>query len=151
MVGCSGDDHSIVVDSGDRFGCFWSLFPLIVLRKLRGAGRKARLLGVLREHRRQFVWGANLRAWQHALSQSTLRLESFHRKRLFIETLEDVLKIYDHGRPTRSSALLLSFFSNSKHLSHNCCWATASTKTHVVLKHLLQDCDESLPEVDESG
>jgi hypothetical protein len=25
MVGSSGNDHSIVVDSGDRFGCF-SLF-----------------------------------------------------------------------------------------------------------------------------
>jgi hypothetical protein len=55
MLGSSGDDHSIVVDSGDRFGCFWPLFPLLVLRKLRGTGRKARLAGVLRKCWRQFV------------------------------------------------------------------------------------------------
>jgi hypothetical protein len=39
MVGSSGNDHSIVVDSGDRFGCFWPLFPRLVVRKLRRTGR----------------------------------------------------------------------------------------------------------------
>ena len=37
-----GNDHSIVVDRGDRFGCFWPLFPLMVLHKLRRTGRQAR-------------------------------------------------------------------------------------------------------------
>jgi hypothetical protein len=57
MVGSSGDDHSIAVDSGDRFGCFWPLFPLLVLRSLRRTGPK---VGILRKYRRQFMWGANL-------------------------------------------------------------------------------------------
>jgi hypothetical protein len=45
MVGSSGNDHSIVVDRWDRFGCFWPLFPLLV----RGTGRQARLVGILRK------------------------------------------------------------------------------------------------------
>jgi hypothetical protein len=53
-------DHSIVVNSGDRFGCFWPLFQLLVLRKLRRTGLEARLVGVLRKHLGQFMCGANL-------------------------------------------------------------------------------------------
>ena len=41
MVGSSGNDHSIVVDREDHFGCFWPLFPLLVLHKLRRIGRQA--------------------------------------------------------------------------------------------------------------
>jgi hypothetical protein len=40
---------SNVVDSGDSFGCFWPLFPPLVLRELRGTGRQARLAGILRK------------------------------------------------------------------------------------------------------
>jgi hypothetical protein len=59
MVGSSGNDDFIVVDSGDRFGCFWPLFPLLVPHKLRGAGRQARLVGVPSKRRRQLTRGAN--------------------------------------------------------------------------------------------
>jgi hypothetical protein len=54
-VGSSGNDHSILADRGDRFGCFWTLFPPLVLRKLRRTGRQARLVGTLRKHRDLFL------------------------------------------------------------------------------------------------
>jgi hypothetical protein len=57
MVGSSGNDHSIVVDRGDRFGCFWPLFPLLVLRKFFRKGRLARLVGILRKYRVLFLAG----------------------------------------------------------------------------------------------
>jgi hypothetical protein len=38
MVGSSGNDHSMVVDRGDRFVNFWPLFPLPVPRELRATG-----------------------------------------------------------------------------------------------------------------
>ena len=58
MVGSSGNDHSIVVDRGDRrFGCFWRpLFSVMVLRMLRRAGWQARLVGYnLRKSRILFL------------------------------------------------------------------------------------------------
>jgi hypothetical protein len=39
-----------VVDCRDRFGCFWPLFPPLVLHELRRAGRQAHLVGTPRKH-----------------------------------------------------------------------------------------------------
>jgi hypothetical protein len=47
-----------VVDGRNCFGCFWPHFPLLVLCKLRGTGRQARLVGVLRECRVLFLAGS---------------------------------------------------------------------------------------------
>jgi hypothetical protein len=57
-VGSSDNNHSIVVDGGDHFGVFWPLFPLLVLRESRGAGRWARLAGIPREGRVLFLAGS---------------------------------------------------------------------------------------------
>jgi hypothetical protein len=58
MVGSSGNDDSILVDHGDRFGCFWPLFPLLVLHELRRTGWQARLAGISHEQRVMFVAGS---------------------------------------------------------------------------------------------
>jgi hypothetical protein len=57
MVGSSGNDHSIVVDRGDHFGCHWPLFSLLILQKLHRTGWQARLAGILRKHRDLFFTG----------------------------------------------------------------------------------------------
>jgi hypothetical protein len=58
MLGSSGNNHSIVVDRGDRFGCFWPLFPLLVLHELRRTSRQAHLEGILRKRWFLFLAGS---------------------------------------------------------------------------------------------